>query len=78
MKTRLIMAERGAPEESWCRSYAETSLKLKHGDSQSQRARRMCADGIKKAFGMIYRAVAFDIDGTLTKSNSTQIDFRMA
>ncbi|MBK7143347.1 MAG: HAD family phosphatase [bacterium] len=69
----------GIPEQSWCNKYARTVLKLKGlKKSQISQGLERQVSGSLKSFSTIYRAVAFDIDGTLTKRNSPEIDDKMS
>lgn len=62
-------------DEEWRRSYAAAVLLMKKV-SHDLAIKRMEAT-LDKSYGTIYRAVAFDIDGTLTVPNAIELDIRV-
>jgi len=71
----MDIGPRGADSEGWLDRYACRVVELKTGRSILDST---CRAAISKAFKTIYRAVAFDIDGTLTSPEEVAIDPGMA
>ena len=61
--------------EGWFDEYSQRIAILKNLNSSSV---PKIKEAIKSAFMRVYRAVAFDIDGTLTENDKSAIDLRMA
>lgn len=65
----------GPKPDDWCRAYATASCRLKKcGDAALETANK----AIQDAHAIVYRSVAFDVDGTLTLPGTTDIDPQMA
>lgn len=68
--TKPICQLQGLVQDSWLKDYAIKSKKVKgFDDSQINTAKK----SLDRAFRTIYRAVAFDIDGTLTNHGKVNI-----
>jgi len=66
-------------DEHWCRSYAQKCMQLKLMQAKKpSHVGEEILSATQSAFRTVYRAVAFDIDGTLTRKDSPEIDERMA
>src|SRR6266567_2132937 len=65
-------------DTDWFNKYVRGSVNLKMPAHEATKVLPEVHDAIKSAFMRVYRAVAFDIDGTLTKANGDQIDPHMA
>jgi len=59
------------------REYATKMLEIK-GIKPSSKFMKRATSALRRAYNTVYKAVAFDIDGTLTDLNSTSINNQMA
>lgn len=63
--------------ETWIKRNALAVAQLKRGETPSNSDRLAVSRAIERAYWRVYRAVAFDVDGTLTPKGSEHIQPRM-
>ncbi|HEY1248456.1 MAG TPA: hypothetical protein VGE97_05675, partial [Nitrososphaera sp.] len=65
-------------DDKWFDKYARASASIKLSRKNAAKAFPQIREAISAAFTQVYRAVAFDVDGTLTEKNKGEIDVHMA